>query len=194
MICLVVVLYGSRRRICVRWCRVVSVGLIGDGVVEGEVGCEDDGEAEGGWWRALVTVAYDNGVGWGGWRFRGAEGMSGVGCWLTVQAKPPGSIAVVLVAEKKDTLPGSVAIVPGGRAGVRVDGGGRAAAGVVVVGTGVAIDETTRGWSHTPTAGGKKPLMDGWRWAPCLEHCCVTSGSRTGQGKFARITTSNTLR
>ena len=49
MICLVVVLYGSRRKICVRWCRVASVGFIGNGVVEGEVGRVDDCEAEGGW-------------------------------------------------------------------------------------------------------------------------------------------------
>ena len=33
---------------------------------------------------------------------------------------PPGSVALVLAAEMRGTLPGSVAIVPGGRAGVVV--------------------------------------------------------------------------
>ena len=46
MICLVVVLYGSRRKICVRLCRIVSVSLSGEGVVEDEGGCEGDCETE----------------------------------------------------------------------------------------------------------------------------------------------------
>ena len=44
MICVVVVLYGSRRKICVRLCHIVSVGLSGEGVVEDEVGCEAEDE------------------------------------------------------------------------------------------------------------------------------------------------------
>ena len=46
----------------------------------------------------------------GGW-------MSGLVVELTVRAKPSDSVAFVAVAEKRDTLPGSVAIVPGGRIG-----------------------------------------------------------------------------
>ena len=68
-----------------------------------------------------------------------------------VWAMPPGSVAVVPVAEKEDTLPGSVSIVPGGRARVCGDGVSRAAAGVVVVAVNcVAIVEATKGGLPTP--------------------------------------------
>ena len=74
--------------------------------------------------------------------------MSGVFDRLMFQAEPPGSLAVVLVAEIEDTLPGSVTIIPGGRAGV------------VAVDNCVSICEATKGGLPTPEADGTEPEID----------------------------------
>ena len=143
MIVRVVVLYGNRRSICVLWCRVVSVGSSGFDLVD--VDGEDEVLDVLVWRCDLVTWAYESG--WG-WDDVAGYSVSVVNSPFTFWAKPPGSIAVVLVAEIEDTLPGSVAIVPGGRAGV------------VVVDISVSIGGSTKGGLPTPAAEGTKPEID----------------------------------
>ena len=110
--------------------------------------------------------------------------MSGLVDVITVRAKPPGSIAVVPMAEEKDTLPGSVAFFPGGRTGV--DSNDR----VLAADTGGSIPSDMKGILPTPVADGSKTETDG---DLLVKNTIVTTESRIGLRKFARNTRSTAL-